>query len=311
MGEPKVRVILNPTAASGRALGKARAIEAALRRYDLTSEIVLTRARGHAAELARAAASDGVDVVAIAGGDGTIHEVMQAYVSPAGEAVAGPDLALLPCGTGADFSRSFGMSGALDEAVARIRHGARRRVDLGVLRYVDHNGADAVCAFVNVAGFGLAGQVDAAVHGTPKWLGGRASAVVGTLRALASYKNASVRVKIDGAAWHEGPMVTLAIANGRYFGGGMMIAPHADLTDGRLEVVMLGDLRRRELLGLTAKIYRGAHLAADGVRAGSGAAVEAEAVHPWATVLVDVDGEQPGKLPIRASLVKGALTFRM
>ncbi len=311
MADLKVRVILNPTAASGRALGKVADIEAALRRYDLASEIVLTRARGHAAELARAAAADGIDVVAIAGGDGTINEVMQAYVSPDGDVVSGPDLALVPCGTGGDFRRTFGMSGALDEAIARIRHGARRPVDLGILRFVSHAGGDAVRAFVNIASFGLPGQVVAVVNETPKWLGGRASFLAGTLRAMAGYKNASVRIKVDGAAWHEGPVATVAIANGRYFGGGMMIAPHADPSDGRLELVMLGDLSRRELLGLTGKVYRGAHLAADGVRVTSGATIEAEAVHPWASVLVDVDGEQPGKLPLRATLAKGALLFRV
>ncbi len=310
MAGPKVRVILNPTAAAGSALGKVGDIEAALRRYDLVHEIVLTRTRGHATELTRAAAADGVEIVAIAGGDGTVNEVMQAYVTPEGTPIAGPDLALIPCGAGGDFKRTLGMSSALDEAVARIRHGARKPVDLGILRYVAHGGGDAVRAFVNMASFGLTGQVVALANETPKWLGGRASFFAGTLRAMAEYKNASVRLKVDGAAWHEGPVATVAIANGRYFGGGLMIAPHADPADGRFEVVMLGDLSRRELLGLTAKIYRGAHLAADGVRVASGVSVEAEAVHPWATVLVDVDGEQPGKLPLRATLAKGALTFR-
>jgi YegS/Rv2252/BmrU family lipid kinase len=252
-----------------------------------------------------------VDVVAIGGGDGTVNEVMQAYVSPSGDAVPGPDLAIVPFGTGGDFKRTFGMSGALDEAIARIRHGARRHVDLGVLRLVSHAGVDVVRAFVNVASFGLGGHVDAVVNDSPKWLGGRASFFLGTLRAMAVYKNASVRVKVDGALWHEGPIVSVAVANGRYFGGGMMIAPHADPSDGRFEVVLLGDLSRRELLGLTTKIYKGAHLAADGVRVTSGTRVEAEPVHPWASVLLDVDGEQPGKLPMRASLAKNALTFRV
>ena len=311
MDGPKVRVILNPAAAGGAALGQVGAIEASLRRYDLPHEIVLTRTRGHAAELARAAAADGVDVIAIVGGDGTINEVMQAYVTPDGEPVRGPDLALIPSGTGGDFKRTFGLSGALDEAVARIRHGAPRAVDLGILRFASHAGGDAVRAFVNIASFGLSGQVDAIVNETPKWLGGRASFYSATLRAMAGYKNASVRIKVDGALWHEGPVVTTAIANGRYFGGGMMIAPHADPSDGRLEVVLLGDLGRRELIGLTPRIYRGAHLAADGVRVTSGVTVEAEAVHPWASVLIDVDGEQPGKLPLRATLARGALTFRV
>jgi YegS/Rv2252/BmrU family lipid kinase len=310
----RVRVILNPMAAAGAALHKVRDVEDALRRYELAHEIVLTRVRGHAAELARAAASDGVDVVAVVGGDGTLNEVIQAYMSPSGEPVNGPDLALIPSGTGGDFKRSFGMSGAIDEAVARIRHGAKRSVDLGALRLVGHGGEDIVRAFVNIASFGLGGAVDAVVNDAPsilRYLGGRASFFTGTLRAMASYKNASVRVKVDGAAFYEGPVVNVAVANGRYFGGGMMIAPHADPSDGRFEVVVLGDLSRREVLGLTARVYKGAHLAADGVRVTSGTRVEAEAVHPWATVLMDVDGEQPGKLPMKARLHKGALTFRV
>jgi YegS/Rv2252/BmrU family lipid kinase len=311
MPDPRVRVILNPMAAGGRALHKVGDVEDALRRYDLPHEIVLTRARDHATELARAAAADGVDVIAIGGGDGTINEVMQAYVSPSGEPVPGPDLALVPFGTGGDFKRTFGMSGALDEAVGRIRHGTRRHVDLGIVRLASHVGTDIVRAFVNIASFGLSGHVDAVVNDSPKWLGGRASFFAGTLRAMAVYKNASVRIKVDGAIWFEGPMVSCAVANGRYFGGGMMIAPHADPSDGRLEVVLIGDLSRREILGLTTKIYKGAHLAADGVRVTSGTRIEAEAVHPWASVLLDVDGEQPGKLPARATLAKGALTFRL
>ena len=312
----RVRVITNPMAAAGSALGKVGELEEALRRYELAHEIVLTRERGHAAELARAAASDGVDVLAVMGGDGTINEVVQAYVSAEGEPVPGPDLAVIPCGTGGDFKRTFGLSGALDEAVARIRHGTRRSVDLGILRLVSHLGVDVVRAFVNVASFGLGGQVDAIVNESSfspylRRLGGRASFFVSTLRAMAVYKNAAVRIKVDGALWHEGPVVNVAIANGRYFGGGMMIAPHADPSDGRLEIVMLGDLSHTEILGLTTRIYKGAHLAADGVRVTSGTRIEAEAVHPWATVLLDVDGEQPGKLPVRASLAKGALTFRV
>src|SRR5262245_12208128 len=118
----RVRVILNPMAAGGAALHKVRDVEDALHRYELAHEIVLTRTRGHAAELARAARSDGADVIAIVGGDGTLNEVVQAYLGPDGEPVSGPDLALIPSGTGGDFKRTFGMSGAIDEAVARIRH---------------------------------------------------------------------------------------------------------------------------------------------------------------------------------------------
>jgi YegS/Rv2252/BmrU family lipid kinase len=310
MESPRVRVVLNPNAAAGAAMRRVSAIGDAMRRYDLKHEIVLTKAPGHAAELTRAAKADGADVVAVVGGDGTLNEVVQAYIDAKGEPVKGPDLALIPCGTGGDFKKTLGLSGSLDEAVARIKHGGRRSLDLGVLRITTHEGGTAPYAFVNIASFGIGGQVDALVNTAPKWLGGKASFYVATLRAMASYKNASVRVKVDGATWYEGPVFNCAIANGRFFGGGMMIAPTADPSDGRFEVVAVGDLPKKDILGLSGKIYKGAHLAADGVRVTHGARVEAEPMHPWASVLLDIDGEQPGKLPLRADVAHGALTFR-
>jgi YegS/Rv2252/BmrU family lipid kinase len=310
MAETRVRVILNPSAGAGSALDKVAEIGEALRRYDLRHEIVLTRRRGHAAELARAAQAEGIDVVAVVGGDGTLNEVVQAYVDGSGNARRGPDLAVIPSGTGGDFRKTLGLSGALDEAIGRIRHGTPRPIDLGLLRLTDPQGREAMHAFVNIASFGIGGQVDAIVNGSPKWLGGKAAFFVGTLRAMATYKNAPVRVKVDGVPWYEGPIFNVAVANGRFFGGGMMIAPHADPSDGRFEVVCIGDLPRPEVVKLSGKIYKGAHLAAHGVKVTHGSRVEAEPMHPWASVLLDVDGEQPGKLPVKMTMLKGALTFR-
>jgi diacylglycerol kinase family enzyme len=183
-------------------------------------------------------------------------------------------------------------------------------VDLGVLRFEPHPGQTGVRAFVNVTSFGIGGEVDSIVNGSPKWLGGKVSFFVATLRAMARYKNASVRVKVDGDLWYEGPAFNVAIANGRFFGGGMMIAPDADPSDGRFELVCIGDLTKIEAAGLSSKIYKGTHVSAHGVKATSGTKIEAEPIHPWASVLMDVDGEQPGKLPLTATLARGALTFR-
>ena len=151
--------------------------------------------------------------------------------------------------------------------------------------------------FVNVASFGLSGAVDAVVKDAPPWLGGKAAFFAATLRAMATYTNPSVRVRVDGALWLEGPTMTVALGNGRFFGGGMMITPHADPSDGKLSVVSLGDLSRLQAMGLTSKIYQGTHVAVHGVTVTTGTTIEAEPMHAWATVLLDVDGEQPGKLP--------------
>jgi diacylglycerol kinase (ATP) len=310
MSPERVRVILNPRAAHGRALGRLPEVEAALRRDELEHEIVLTQRPGHATELAKAALAEGIDVVVAMGGDGTLNEVIQAFVGPDGEPLKGPDLALIPAGTGGDFKRTLGLTGSIEGAVGRIRHGTRRPVDLGILRFEPHPGQSGIRAFVNVTSFGIGGEVDSIVNSSPKWLGGKASFFLATLRAMARYKNASVRVRVDGQIWYEGPAFNVAIANGRYFGGGMMIAPDADLSDGKLELICIGDLTKIEAAGLSSKIYQGTHVSAPGVKATCGTKIEAEPLHAWATVLMDVDGEQPGKLPLTATLVPGALTFR-
>ncbi len=311
MADLRVRVILNPSAGAGGAMKKLYEITDTLRRYDLKHEILLTRHRGHASELTRQAREEGVDVVAVVGGDGTMNEVVQAYLNEAGEPLPGPDLALMPFGTGGDFRKTLGFSGALDEAIARIRFGTRRPIDLGILRLTGHDGEPLTRAFINITSFGIGGHVDAIANSNPKWMGGKISFLLATVRAMASYKNADVRVTVDGASFYEGPAFNVALANGRFFGGGMMIAPHADPSDGRLEVVVLGDLTRFDATTLSNKIYKGAHLAEANVKVTHGVRIEAESLHPWAQVLIDMDGEQPGKLPLRATLAKGALTFRV
>ena len=173
------------------------------------------------------------------------------------------------------------------------------------------HGQAPVRAFVNVASFGLSGAVDAVVKEVPPWVGGKAAFYAATLRAMLRYHNPSVRVRVDGATWLEGPSMTVAMGNGRFFGGGMMITPHADPSDGKLSVVSLGDLSMLQAIGLTSKIYQGTHVSTPGVTVTTGARIEAEPMHAWATVLIDLDGEQPGKLPLVATVHKGALNFRV
>jgi len=307
---PKILVIANPASGAGATARRLPEIERALRNHGLSYHLEPTERAGHASEIASTASARGFDVIAVVGGDGTLNETVQAFLGKDGNAVPGPDLAVIPSGSGGDFRKTLGLSGAIDEAVARLRYGQRRACDLGVLEMIDLHGQPKTHAFFNIASFGVGGLVDRIVNDSPKWMGGRAVFFLGTLRALASYKNAEVRIRIDGARFYEGPIFNCAIANGKYFGGGMKIAPHADPTDGRFEVVTLGDLSKPEILGLSPKIYSGAHLGEHGVTVGSGTVIEADPVHPWASVLLDVDGEAPGKLPVRATLRHGAVTMR-
>ena len=306
---PRVRVILDPQAQDGAALGKVALVEAALRRFELPSEIVLLRSRGHAEELARAARADGVDVLAIAAGDAVLNEVVQTYASADDNALPRPDLALLPFGRG-DFRRTFDLSGALEEAVARLRHGRRRAIDLGMVTCRDAGGDREITrAFLNVASFGIEGEAGKLRSKTSVSEG--LTRLLAAGRALGSYRPGSVRLSIDGAPFYEGPIAGVALANGRYFAGGLRIAPQADPTDGRLDVVVLGDLRRRDLVALGPRLLFGSHLLSEGVRFARGSRVDAVPLHTWAKVPVELDGEPVGELPLKAWVKEQAVTFRV
>lgn len=307
----KLLLIVNPSAGGGRTAERLPDVERALRRQGLAYELVCTQRPGHATELARAARQREVDLIAVVGGDGTLNEVVQAWVDDEGNRLeGGPELAVVPSSAASDFRRTLDLSGSLEEAVAQLRFGRNRSVDLGVVRAVDGSGRSVLRAFVNVASFGVGHLPERAPAWLGERLGGRASHLLGALRGVASYRNVAVRLRVDGVPFYEGPIFAVAVANGRYFRAGMKIAPHADPSDGKLEVVVVGELAPADLVALGARIYTGGHLGMAGISLGSGRTVEAEPLHAWSNLPLDLDGEVPARLPFRAWLEPGALTFR-
>jgi diacylglycerol kinase family enzyme len=235
---------------------------------------------------------------------------VQGYLEADGSVARGPDLALIPAGTGGDFRRSFGLGDAVEEAAERILNATPRPLDLGLLSVTGHDGQPLRRAFINITSFGIGGLTDRIVNSSPKWMGGKAAFLLGTLRAMFVYRNAPVRVKVDGQLCLEAPIFNVALANGRYFGGGMLIAPDADPSDGLLDVIALHDLSRMQGIALAQHIYKGSHLGQPGVTVARGKVVEAEPLAASTEVLVDMDGETPGRLPLRAELSPGALRLR-
>jgi diacylglycerol kinase (ATP) len=307
-----LRVILNPTAGSGGAARKKAAIVSALGAGGTAPEVVYTEGPGDAGRLVREARRDGVACVVVVGGDGTLNDVAQGYLEPDGSVASeGPELGLIPSGTGGDFRRTFGLGDSVEEAAARILSAEPRPLDLGLLRVTAHDGKTTARAFLNITSFGIGGLTDRIVNSSPKWMGGKAAFLLGTLRAMAVYRNAPVRVRVDGKVWLEAPIFNVALANGRYFGGGMMIAPDADPGDGLLDVVALSDLSKLSAAALSQHIYKGSHLSQPGVKVTRGKVIEAEPLAAGTEVLIDMDGETPGRLPLRAELAPGALKLRV
>jgi diacylglycerol kinase (ATP) len=306
-----LRVILNPTAGSGAAARKKAAIVRALTVGGAAPEVVHTEGPGDAGRLVREARRDGVTCVVLVGGDGTLNDAVQGYLEADGSIAVGPELGLVPSGTGGDFRRTFGVTDNVDDACARLLKAEPRPLDLGVLAVTTLAGATVRRAFANITSFGIGGLTDRIVNSTPKWMGGKAAFLTGTLRAMLVYKDAPVRVKVDGAVWLEAPIFNVALANGRYFGGGMMIAPDADPADGLFDVVALHDMSRLQSAALAQYIYKGTHLGRPGVSVTRGRLIEAEPLAAGTEVLIDMDGETPGRLPLRAEVRPGALRLRV
>ena len=306
----KLRVISNPSAGSGSAQRRLPVLKELLQGRGIQAEFVETRGPGDASRLVHEARADGVECLGVMGGDGTLNEVSQGYLAPDGTALAGPDLALIPSGTGGDFRKTFGLGDTLEAAVERLATAEPRPLDLGLLEITAHSGETIRRAFLNITSFGLGGLTDRLVNAGPKWIGGRAAFLVGSLRALISYENAPVRVRVDGQVVLEAPIVNVAIANGRYFGGGMKIAPDAAPDDGVFDIVAMHGMTRAQSVGLTSRIYQGTHIGQTGVHFSRGALIEAESLAPRAEVLIDMDGETPGRLPLVARVARGALRIR-
>jgi diacylglycerol kinase (ATP) len=285
-------------------------VQRALERRGLSVTLGATKQPGDATRLAHEARRAALDCTIVMGGDGTLNEVCQAYLDEHGRPLSGPPLGLVPAGTGGDFRKTLELGTELDASIEHLVEHEPRPFDLGILQAVAADGRTVTRAFINITSFGLGGLTDRIVNAGPKWLGGKSAFFLGTLRALLAYQNAAVRVKVDGATWLESPIVNVALANGRYFGGGMQIAPEADPTDGLFDVVALGDLTRLQAVGLTQRVYAGTHLGQPGITTTRGALVEAEALAPGTEVLIDMDGETPGRLPLMARIAHGALMFR-
>ena len=309
MPAPRTVVVVNPKSQAG-AVGKRWPFLADQIRRKIAFDEVITRGPGDATRLAREALKGGAERVVALGGDGTINEVVNGFFEDGAPIAPDACLGILPYGTGGDFRRTLGLPTDFESAVGVLARDRRRRIDVGRLDYTVRGGGKAIRMFANIASFGVSGVVDRLVNQSSKRLGGKISFFVASARATLSYENQRVRLRFDGKSDGAVDMTinTVAIANGRYFGGGMFIAPKAELDDGVFDLVALGDFSVIEMLRDSRHLYAGTHLGRDKVSHRRITRLDAEPVDPRQIVELDVDGETPGILPATFTVVPRALS---
>lgn len=308
----RTRAIVNPNSSAGRTGAIWSRIEEKVRHAIGPVDVAFTDGLLAAKRLATEALKEGIEQVIAIGGDGTVNEVLNGFFENGEPINPEAALAILTSGTGRDFRRTFDMPEEIEDQVDRMVGSEIRPIDIGRLTFINAAGNEETRYFGNVASFGLSGATDRAVNtlGFAKRFGGKFAFRWGMLKALLRYRNQRVRIVVDNVYDEEVDVSTAAVCNGQFFGGGMRIAPHAAPDDGLFDVVVVADVGVLELLWNVNSIYRGEHLANKHVTVVRGKRVTAVPVQEGDEVLLDVDGETPGRLPATFEILPGALQFR-
>ena len=303
-------LIVNPASANGRTGRHLDAIVRAVREAVGEFDCSFTRRRGDATLLAREVRRAGAKLVVAVGGDGTASEVIDGL---AGGGAPPPDevtFGFIPRGTGSDLRRTLAWPSDTGEAARVLSGGAVRTIDLGRIELTGPDGRPQARTFANVAGFGISGRVVQEVERTGKALGGRVAFMLASARVLAGWRDQRVRWRADGGPWQDDRVTALSVCNGRYFGGGMMVAPDARVDDGLFDVTIWRGIGLGVFVLRKGMLYDGTHVRLSHTQTLRVRTLEAEPLG-GEKVLLDVDGEQPGMLPARFTLVPGALRARV
>ncbi|HEY7692899.1 MAG TPA: diacylglycerol kinase family protein [Gaiellaceae bacterium] len=297
----KAVFLVNPASAGGSTGRRWPELAHRAAALGLQGDALFSERPGHLRDLARLAAEEGAGLVVAVGGDGTVNEVASGLLGTDAE------LAVVARGTGVDFVRTYGIPTKLDDAVRVALHGGTREIDAGRVAFRTWSGEPGEAWFVNVAGVGMSGAVAKRTDESSKALGGKASYLWSTFAVFARWQSTEVHVAVDGEH-RSGRMHEVIVANGRFLGGGMKMCPDASPDDGLFDVLLIGDVTKRDLVRTMPKVYRGTHLPhpkAELLR-GSTVAVESTEALP-----VQLDGEQPGTTPVRFEVLARALRLRV
>ncbi|MDH5719617.1 MAG: diacylglycerol kinase family lipid kinase [Spirochaetia bacterium] len=305
----KILFIINRHAGSGKADKKWPKIEKKIKENFKDYSIVFTEKKGHAVEISRKAVQKKIPLIVAGGGDGTISETAAGFIGKNGKPLQTPSarstmLGILPLGSGCDFIRTLNIPNDIEKSLEIIKKQKRRIIDMGTASFINHQGKKEKRPFINISDAGIGAQVMHVFDGQTKVFGAFISYQLATLRGLIQFTNKHFKIVIDNKKIKDEPANTVLIANGKYFGSGMKVAPDAKIDDGFFDVIVLDKMSRLKMLLKMPALQKGKYKGIKEINLYKAQKVKVETT-PKA--YIELDGEQLGATPIEFEIIKSAI----
>ncbi|MEC7984097.1 MAG: diacylglycerol kinase family protein [Myxococcota bacterium] len=303
----RICLIVNPKAGSGSAKSKLATVQEQVGNYFQHWDIRKTQAAGHAESLAKQACEEGFDLIAVIGGDGTCHEIINGMIDQDKAINPKTSLALIPAGTGSDFMKSLPTPNDPIQALQAAAFGKSRIIDVG--KCITKNQTR---YFINVAGFGVNGEVAERSNNSSKMFGGKVTFIKATLQSSLSYKPQPVKLEwknLDTTHNWSGELLSCFVANGKFCGGGMNVGPDSKIDDGLADITLLSPIGPIEQLFKLRKLYDGTVHELKQAKHMRSPLLKASATQN-ACVKIELDGECGGSLPASFYILPKILPLR-
>ncbi|MGI8918793.1 MAG: diacylglycerol/lipid kinase family protein [Pyrinomonadaceae bacterium] len=317
--QSKLFIIVNNVAAKAQAAWPT--VRDRLQAAGIEFKVAETACAGDATLRTRDALRAGFETIAVIGGDGTLSETAEGFFDLANSTSIptainpAAALAILPAGTGDDFARGLmklrvPLADWLELLVAHCQkrdESMTHAVDV-MVGICDAEHHPFIC--LNASTMGIGGETGARVAAQGKLMrrfSGEVRFLAAALGALSAWRERRVRVVVDGQEMSDAPMNLVAVANGLYAGGGMMLSPEARNDDGKLDVVTASGLNRVAVMRELPRIHSGGHVANPKVRISQGRHVRIETFAPNDALLIEADGNVRGKTPVEFRILPHGL----
>ncbi|MCX8011293.1 MAG: diacylglycerol kinase family lipid kinase, partial [Ignavibacteria bacterium] len=261
-------------------------------RNEFHVEYLVTEKEKHATELSTSSINNKTDYLIAVGGDGTMNEVINGVMNVAKESRHNLIIGQLPIGSGNDFARTMKNTSSISRLLSLIKNQNAVEIDIGKLEYVNLNDKIESRFFNNISDIGLGGEVVKKVNESKMLLGPTLTFFFASVKAFFSYKRKKIKLTSADFCW-EGKILLLCLANACYFGSGLCIAPHAKVNDGKIAVVIAGDIKLSDYLKNLSNIRKGKFIEHNEISYKEVSSCSIEPIDD--NCLVEMDGELVGK----------------